>query len=413
LSLSDHQMTQHQLFRIRFTELNEIFAVMSLRSFVTGMIGMFVPIYMYTIGFSLADIFYLHIIMFSAEFVSEYLAAKIISRFGPKHAIAISMPFLIAFFWMLNTVRAFGWPLWLIGIMGGISLALYWEGYNFDFSRSKSKNGVTKDISRLYIILAVLGAIAPFIGGSIATNFGFGVLYGVVLVLLVLVFLPLIWFKERHIPKKFDSKKIRITSISRELISYGGSGMEASIAITVWPLFVFAIVGTAQKVGFVTSLALVLTIIVTYIVGVKVNNRNRHNFVKAGGVMDGMIYALVVFVDSFGQVLSLNFARSLIGSLRSAPFISEYYLHADEGNRAEYIYIMESAIDLFRVCMFTVLYLLTFVFTTSQVLIVGLLFGAAGSFLTSLMPRAKCEMPACLHKHIKVIPKLRPKNATN
>lgn len=406
---------QHQLFRIRFTELNEIFAVMSLRSFVTGMIGMFVPIYMYTIGFPLSDIFLLHVYMFSAELAFEYVAARIISRLGPKHAIAISMPFLVAHFWMLSTVKAYGWPIWLIAVMGGISFALYWEGYNYDFSRSKTKGGVTKDISKLYIMLAILGAIAPFVGGSIATYYGFGVLYTIVLVMLLLVFLPLIWFKEKHIARNFRlSRMSNLGAISRDLISYGGSGMEASVAITVWPLFVFAIVGTAQKVGFITSIALVLTIMVTYIVGKRVNNHNRHKYIQAGGLMDGVIYMLVIFVDSFGQVLSLNFARSLVGSLRSAPFISEYYMHADEQSRAEYIYTMESAIDFFRICMFGMLYLLTMAFPDAWVLVVGLAFGAAGSWMTSLMPRAKCELPYCsANKTIKFIPKLRPKNATS
>ena len=415
MSHSDQQAMQHQMFRIRFTELNEIFAVMSLRSFVTGMIGIFVPIYMYTLGFTLSDIFLLQIFMFSAEFAFEYIAAQIISKFGPKHAIALSMPFLIAHFWMLSTIKTYGWPIWLVAVMGGISLALYWEGYNYDFSRSKTKGGVTKDISKLYIMLAVLGAIAPFVGGSIATLYGFGALYAVVLLLLLLVFLPLIWFKEKHIARNFKLSRINnLGAIAGDLVSYGGSGMEASVAITVWPLFVFAIVGTAQKVGLITSFALVLTILVTYIVGKRVNNHNRHRYIQAGGLADGIIYMLVIFVDSFGQLLSLNFARSLVGSLRSAPFISEYYLHADEQSRAEYIYTMESAIDLFRLVMFGILYLLTMILPDSGVLVVGLVFGATGSWMTGLMPRAKCELPYCsANRTIKFIPKLRPKNATD
>lgn len=413
MSHSDQQMMQHQMFRIRFTELNEIFAVMSLRSFVTGMIGIFVPIYMYTLGFSLADIFLLHIYMFSTELIFEYVAAKTISLFGPKHAIALSMPFLVTHFWMLSTIKTYNWPLWLIAVMAGISLALYWEGYNYDFSRSKSKVGVTKDISRLYIMLAILGAIAPFVGGSIAFYFGFEMLYMVVLVLLLLVFLPLIWFREKHIQRSFKLSKINLQPIGRELIAYGGSGIEASVAITMWPLFVFAIVGTTQKVGFVTSIALILSIAVTYVVGKKVTNTNRHAFVRVGGMMESLIYIPILFVDSFGQVLSLNFARSLVGSLRGAPFISEYYLHADERSRAEYIYVMESAIDFFRIIMFIVLYLMTMVLPGAAVLIIGLLLGAIGSLMTTLMPPAKCELPLCKDATIKVTSKLRPKYETN
>lgn len=414
MSFNDHQSAQHQLFRMRFTELNEIFAVMSLRSFAVSMIGIFVPIYMYTLGYSLQEIFLLHIIMFFIEFAFELVAAQVISKLGPKHSIALSMPFLVAHFWLLSTVPQYHWPLWLIAAAGGISLALYWQGYNYDFSRSKTKNGATKDISRLYIMLAVLGAIAPFVGGTIATYFGFQALYGVVIGLLMIVFLPLIWFKEKQRSRPLNSGSIKLSDIYRDILAYGGSGMEASVTMIIWPLFVFAIVGTVQKVGIITSLTVILSIMVTYFVGKKVNNGNRHNFVKYGGLVDSLTYIVIIFVDTFGQILSLNFVRALIGSLRSAPFTSEYYLHADERSRSEYILAMECGIDFARISMFSSLFLLTFLLPSTQVLIIGLLFGALGSILTSIMPRAKCERPYCkTNKSIKFIPKLRPKNATN
>lgn len=414
MPFNDHQIAQHQIFRMRFTELNEIFAVMSLRSFVTSMIGIFVPIYMYTLGFSLADIFLMHIFMFSTEFVFEYVAAYAISKFGPKHAIAISFPFLIAHLWMLSTVQTYGWPIWLIGVLGGISLALYWQGYHFDFSKSKKKATATMDVSRLYILLAVLGAISPFIGGTIATYFGFDVLYGFVFAMLMLAAIPLIWFKEKHTKRNFSLSKISLVKISRDIISYGGAGIEGSVSLVILPIFVFLLVGTYQRVGFITSAALVLSIGVTYVVGRKVDNSNRHNVIKTSSLISGLIYIVVIFVDTFAQIISLNFARSLVGALRAAPYVSEYYLHADDNERSEYIFVMEAAIDLFRLALFSLLYASTFVLADSAVLTLGLVLGGLGAVLTGLMPRAKCEMPYCsTNKSIRIIPKLRPKNATN
>jgi len=409
LSFSNHQNIQHQMFRIRFTELNEIFAVMSLRSFVCSMIGIFIAIYLYTIGFSLRDIFIFHIVMFTTELIFEMVAAKLISARGPKHVLAISLPFLIGHFWLLSTVQTFGWPLWFPAILGGIHLALYWQAYNYDFSKSKHTNEATKDVSRLYIGLAVLGAIAPLVGGYISTKYGFGTLYTVVILLLFFVFLPLAKTSEKHIPKSFSLRKIKIKPIIRDVVSYGGNGMEASASLVAWPLFVFMIVGTTEKVGLITSAALLITIVVTFVVGKRVNNTNRHKYIKTGSLMDGVIYACLVFVNTFTQVLSLDFARSLVSSLRSAPFVSEYYLHADEQNRAEYIYIMESAIDLFKIVQYVILFALSFWLAIKGLLVVGLLMGAVGSLLTAFMPRAKCELPFCQDNKIKLIPKLRSK----
>lgn len=413
MAFNDHQTLQHQLFRIRFTELNEIFAVMSLRTFVGSLVGIFGPIYLYVLGFSIRDIIVMQIVMFITEFLFEYVSARLTSQFGPKHTIALSMPFLIGHYWLLWTIPTFGWPLWFPAILGGISLAMYWQAYHYDFSKSKHKNEATKDVSRLYIFLAILSAIAPLIGGIIATQLGFHVLYGLVTGSLFIVLIPLIKSGERHVPKSFSLKKLQLKPLYQDIIAYGGSGMEASIAIIAWPLFVFLIVKTSQNVGIVASAALIFTIIITYFVGKKVNNANRHNYIKIGSWLDGVLFALLALVETFIQVLTINFFRSLAVCLRGAPFVSEYYLHADEHNRAEYIFIMESAIDLIKVAMYLVLFGLSFYLGLNALLIVGLLFGALGSILVGLMPRAKCELPFCRVRGIKLIPKLRPKNATN
>ncbi len=414
MSISDHQLVQHQMFRIKHTEINEIFLVMSMRSFVCSMISIFVPIYLLSLGYSLRDVLVLHLVMFVTELSFEFVSASYISKVGPKHAIALSMPPLIAHFWMLSTLPAYHWPLWFIGLCGGIALALYWQGYHYDFSRSTKKKDATRDVSKMYIILAVLGAVAPLAGGLIASRFGFGVLYLIVIAMLALVFTPLLKKSELHTGAPIDLSKIKLGNISRDLISYGGAGIEASVSLVFWPLFVYASVKSYQSVGFITSAALVMTIIVTYLVGKRVNNANRHRFITTGSLLDGFIFVLVTFVDTFVQIISLNMARSLVSSLRQAPYTSEYYLHADENSRQEYIFAMESAIDAAKIIFYAILIALSYFLNDKTLIIVGLLSGAAGAMAAGLMPRAKCELPYVKKdKTIHVIPKIRTIHETS
>ncbi len=408
MSISDHQLVQHQMFRIKHTEINEIFLVMSMRSFVCAMISIFVPIYLLSLGYSLRDVLVLHLVMFVAEFCFEFISASYISKVGPKHVIALSMPPLIAHFWMLSTLPTYHWPLWFIGFCGGVALAFYWQGYHYDFSRSTKKKNATKDVSKMYIILAVLGAVAPLIGGIIVSRFGFIALYAVVIGLLLLVFTPLLRKTEVHTGVPIDLKKIELRKISRDLFSYAGAGIEASVSLVFWPLFVYASVKSYQSVGFITSAALVVTIFVTYFVGKRVNNANRHRYITAGSVLDGVIFVLLTFVDTFVQIISLNMARSLVSSLRQAPYTSEYYLHADENSRQEYIFAMESGIDVGKIFLYAALFALSFLFSDKTLIIIGLLTGAAGALAAGLMPRAKCELPYVKKdRTIHVIPKIR------
>jgi hypothetical protein len=377
------------------------------------MIAIFIPIFLFTIGYTLRDIFIYNLIMYIFTFSLEYFSACLRTELGPKHALAFSMPALVANLWLLSTIQTYHWPLWFPALCGAFTMALYWQGYHFDFSRSKHRGQATKDVSRMYVILAILGTIAPFFGSTIVTYFGFNVLYFVVIVALALVFVPLLKQGEAHSKKPFKLKKLKVQDIKWDLISYGGNGVEAAIANTIWPLFVYIIVRNYQSVGAITSAALAVTVVVTYIVGKRVTNKNRHSYILTSSYMDSFIYMILAFVETIIQVATLNIARSFVSSLRTAPYTSEYYLHADESNRSEYIFYMESAIDFFKIPLFAILIGLTYYLDTRGVLVAGLLMGAMGAFMASLMPRAKCEMPYCEAKSIKLTPKLRPKNATN
>ncbi len=404
--LNGHQLVQHQIFRIKFTELNEIFLVMSLRSFVMSMIGIFVPIYLYNLGYPLRYIFCLEIVQLLFQGIFEFIALKLNMKWGPKHTIALSMPFLIVNFLLLRTISEYNWPIWMIGATSGACLALYWQAYHYDFSRSKSKRTPTKDVSKLYLILAVLGAVAPLVGGVIASRFGMKSLFTFVIVLLIFVFIPLLKDGEKVTQKKIDFSKIKIKSIYRDMISYGGSGIESSASLKMWPLFIFLILGSYEKVGFVTSLALFITISVTYLIGKNVNNRNRHKVIRFSSLINSLLYVLQTFVDSFGQIVSVNIVRSFTSSMHAAPYISEYYLHADENRRAEYIFFMEMSIDVFRILIFSLLLALTFAFPDKQVIIFGLLLGSVGSMMTIVMPKAKCETEECKNAELKVLRRL-------
>ena len=410
---NDNQLIQHQLFRIKHTEINEIFLVMGIRSFVCALIGVFIPIYLLILGYSLRQVIFVQLALSLTELLFEYVSSLFISKVGPKHVIGISMIPLICHFWLLSTIKIYHWPLWIIGACGGISLALYWQGYHYDFSRTTKKKDATKNVSKIYIIIAILGAVAPFLGGVIITKFGFNILYIIVIGLLFLVFFPLLKKTEVHKKVSIDMKKINFKFIKKDIISYSGMGIESAASSFIWPIFVYFATRNYQSVGFITSVALIITIFVTYLVGIKVNNSNRHNYIVAGSFLDSLIFVLLTFVDSFSQIMSLNVTRSLVGSIRQAPYVSEYYLHADENSRQEYILAMESSIDFVRIIFYILLIGLTYFLPDKAVIIVGLLCGAVGSTMASIMPKAKCELAECKSTSIKLIPRLRERNETN
>jgi MFS family permease len=383
---------------------------MSIRSFIIGMIGIFIPIYLYTLTHQIRTVILLYLLMFSFEAFFELPSALFMARFGPKHNIALSLPILVFHFWLLWTLPEYNWPIWFISLTAGICLALFWEGYNYDFSRSKNRQSATVQVSRMYIIIAILGAIAPFIGGTIASKFGLHFLFGLATGALLFAVVPLFMNKEVHLRRKFNVFKLRRKRLSLQAVSYCASGIEATTNANFWPLFVFLIVGNYQKVGLVTSTALLLTIIVTYIVGKTADERGKCGYIKLGSSITGLAYFAKAFVDNIFQVFGLNIITAISHSLFTSPFVTEYYLHADEDYRSEYIFLMEFAIDLGRVLFLGILYFISFYLPTEKLLMVSLLLGGLITFGIGLMPDSRCEIPHITNKKIKVSPILRSKS---
>jgi hypothetical protein len=161
-----------------------------------------------------------------------------------------------------------------------------------------------------------------------------------------------------------------------------------------------------ESVGAITSAALVVTVVVTYYISKKSDQGKRITYLKIGGLLNGIISIIKAFTASVLQAYGVSVAKSFASSIQAAPFCSEYYIHADEEKRSEYIFLMESAVDLARISFFLLLFGLSFVLPIKTVLVTGLVIGGFGAFLSTIMPPAKCEICGPIkNKRIKLTPR--------
>lgn len=409
MQLGDHQLAGHHIFRLKYTELNEIYVVTAMRSFIVSMLAIYIPIYLYNLHYSIREILFFYLVMYIGEAIFEILCTSGISRFGPKHMVALSLPLLIIHFWMLWLLPTYSWPLWFIALEGGLTLALFWQAYNFDFSIAKRKIRASRDIAIGFILVAAMGSIAPAIGGIIATNFGMNYVFAFAIALLFIAIFPLFKTSEPHVPRKIKFSNIKeIKMLGRQIISYGGAAVENSAAIVFWPFFIFLMVKTYQGVGVITSIALIFTVILTYIIGKTTDKKDKCKYIRTGGSLNALIYGGKAIAYSVFHIYILNFLTSITHSFFRTPYVSEYYLHADKESRLEYIAVMEFGTDVVRVFTFSLLVILSFFISDKEVIISGLLLGAVASLLIGLMPPVKYETKL-KNKSIKIQSMIRSK----
>lgn len=404
MSLELGHPIRHHLFRLRFTELNEIYWFMVFRSIALSLVTIFVPIYLYKSNFGISNIFLYSVSLYFFEFIFELPAARFLKVKGPKHAMILSLPFMTLHLWQLFTLSQYGWSPVMLAIPLSISLAFFWEGYHYDFSRSKHRKNATKDVSKIFMALTVIGATAPLVGGLLATYLGMNWLLAIVITLFTAGSSILFRTKDTNFHRgKLDLRKVNLGTIDRHVVSYAGVGWQTASVAQIWPLFLFFIVSSYSGVGLITSLTLLVGIGVTYWISKRADKGKRIGYLRAGSAMSTVIGLLQIFVETVFQAFAINISRVVAECVMKPPFDSEYYLHADEESRSEYIYVMESAVDIARMVFYVILYILSLSFELPVVLIVGLLLGALGSPLISLMPAARCDIcKEIVNKQIKV-----------
>lgn len=379
-----NRLISHHLNR-RDKELNEVYFAMSIKTLSFSLISIFIPIYLYSLGFSLRDIFFYFAFYYLLSSMGEYLSGRLTLRFGSKHILALSFPMMAINLLVLLSMSVYHWPLLLLSMTTAIAGVLFWVPYHDDFSKAKHKKNAGKEVGKTAILVAIIGSLGPIIGGIIAEEISINVTIVISILILLTAVFPL--FKSREIIEK---RRLNMSLFSykksiRDVLAYGGYGLSESATMVVWPLFIFLILGSYKQVGFIMTFALLVSIAVTIGIGKITDKYGRSKILKVGSIFSFFAYIGRLAVNSSGIAYIVNTLTSVGHIFIYIPFVSDYFIHADKGARTEYIVGMEMGVDFIKALGFFVLLLATYFFDTNLVLTIGIIIGAVSIFLTTLI----------------------------
>ena len=328
-------------------ELNELYASIAIRSFAISLIGIFIPIYLYQIGYSFSAIFLFFALAAFFKALLIFPSAKVSYKIGLKHSMLLSMPFLIIFFVLMFSLERFNWPLWFVTIFLGIHTALFWFSYHTDFSKFSKKKFRGKQVGASKIVVAISSVLGPIAGGIILSFFGFKVLFVLVSFLLIASTFPLFMSKEVHEPINFSLKGFFKTHKIKNVLAYMGNGIEARIGTILWPLFAFIFILGEKYVslGALSSVALTFSVLSTFIIS-KFSDLNLKKLIRFGSVANSIVWFAKSFVVTPVQ---LFIADAFYGASATSMYISFdalAYNKVDERNRTNMIIQREVYISL-------------------------------------------------------------------
>jgi len=338
----------HRVFHfLKNRELNELYASIAIRSFAISLIGIFIPIYLYQIGYSFSAIFLFFAFAAFFKFIFIYPSAKISYKIGLKHSMLLSMPFLIIFFVLMFSLERFNWPIWLVTIFLGIHTALFWFSYHTDFSKFSRKKSRGKQVGAAKIVVAIASVLGPIAGGLILFFFGFKVLFILVSFLLISSTFPLFLSKEVHEPLEFSLKGFFKKQKIKDVMAYMGNGIEARIGTIIWPLFVFIFILGEKYVslGALSSVALTFSILSTFVIS-KFSDLNLKKLIRFGAVGNSLVWFAKSFVVTPVQLFIAEAFYGISATSMYISFDALNYNKVNKRNRANIMVQRETYISL-------------------------------------------------------------------
>lgn len=398
----------YRLFRYRhfwrdvgFDELSEIYVSMMFRSLSIGMTGIFIPLYMLKLDYSIADIMLLQISFFAARVLFfDLIAGIMISKYGPKHTMLWGYLLLIASTAQFLTLPTIHWPIWLIGGIWGGTSSLFAIPFHVDFSKIKDKIHGGKELGYVKIIQYFAGAIGPLAGGLVATIFGAQYIFLVAIIFLVMGGIPLLKTREpTKTNQKLKLKAVNLRKISTDIFSMAAYDIDLTASVFLWPfylgVFVLATGASYAKLGSLASFSVVASMLAAFAIGKLIDNHKGRSLLRFGAIVNAGFHLFRPFVNTYPQALLINTLDNPATVAYQMAYTKGMYDVGDDmsNQRAAYFTIMEWSSSIAKLIFWIILAIMINFWTTYAVMTLGFVIASIASLLIM-----KEQFPALLPK---------------
>jgi hypothetical protein len=256
----------HWNYRPQLKGLSGIYLSIIIRRLAFGVLGLFIPIYIYQLtgDLKLVLLYYLFRALFFV--ITTLPIAKLVGKIGPDANMLLSTITAAIYFGLLILAEQLPAALWLAPFFSAIKTNLYWLPYHTAFSTVGKKENLNNDLRKASSIARLVKAFAPLLGGVIAAQFGFTPLFIISIILLLVSALPIFLDGyNRHEPL-YNFSKLKRTMLKKEnkplFLSFVFQGTRMALDGIIWPLILFLAIPSLTKIGGLTTITLLVSLLV-------------------------------------------------------------------------------------------------------------------------------------------------------
>jgi MFS family permease len=338
-------------FRLRPLYFSEAIA-----GFANNLVGIFVPIFLLTVGYSLTEVFSLYLMWGAVIILSTIFAGWLSARFPLRLVMLCHIPFWLIFLGLLGAAPFYHVPAPLLGAVLGAQVGFYYLPLHTFFALGSERGSVGKQLGMLMAFPQIVRLGAPLLGGILAATWGFGPVFAAAAILFACTSIPIARLPKFHEPFKFTVKKFRrfYGHHRRYFWFQYVNTLQNEVDNVIWPLVVYLTVRNTLQAGAASTIIAAGSALFTYLVGHMSDRRSRHNIMRLGAVamLSLWLFRLLPLNPTGVFVISALVGFSVV--LVQIPVQALLYNLARNNNPREFVLFREIAVSLARVTFYAV-----------------------------------------------------------
>jgi len=367
-----------------------LYSFRALMNLATSLISIFVPIYFYQIGFPIEKIILFFLLIAFYFFILNLFIHKIISNFGVKYSILLSIPFTVIYYLGVGYIEIYPFLFFILPLLTSLSEALLWVAYDLYFLKFSKEEFRGRQISYIYVVNIVTSIVGPLVGSLLIFNFGYNIVYFIVAGLALSSVFPLLIAGEFKDKYSFNYKNLLNFLLNRKNLgtnlSFLAYSVEFQIDILLWPVFIIMILKSVVDVGLLTSLTAFVSLIIVLIVGRLTDIKNKNYLIKIGSILTSFFWFLRIFVDTRIKIFFVDTFKKFSYNILLIPWEAHTYDIANKKNYLEYFIARQL---IFKGGRIIILPLLILVFTLFNIKTAFIISFIISGFISLLYTKIK------------------------
>ncbi|MBX4191832.1 MAG: MFS transporter [Candidatus Doudnabacteria bacterium] len=304
-------------------EVVELYWNTGLFNFAINLTYIFEPIFLYNLGYTLQQIMFFYVVVYTTYTLLILPITKITSRIGYKHAILASTIVYVFYWTLLYQIQFHSILFFITPILFGIQKSFYWPPYNADIALHNIKVQRGREIGVLFSVIELAAIIGPILGGFISYQFDFLILFTVAALFMVASVVPLFLSPEIYTRHRFHFQNFWsiVKQYPYNFFGYWGYA-EDLMLMSLWPIFLFNLVRGVFSIGIIVTFASIIAVMVMLYLGKLIDKKRQLPILPVAAILYGLTWLFRSFITGIASVISFDVLTRLGKGVVNVPLLA-------------------------------------------------------------------------------------------